>query len=227
MIHHKCPYVTFFRTWLHRSRPHLSQEQKKIPLPRMLILPDRSSVTAHLPAPFPTAHCRVTVLCPVPVTSAPRALAPRSLRHSPTSQSPTLLTYVLVTCAACSLIVYLSSIVVGAPQTPPWPLGCTCHGASGLPQPRQGHPRALPVLVVLVCRGSPPDPTPTIGPGLPLHYVANVCFKCFRCFRGILQLLHMDLAKVDGDVAHVAFVCKCFQWYVASILKKNLELCYS
>jgi hypothetical protein len=30
----------------------------------------------------------------------------------------------------------------------------------------------------------------------------------------------MDVAKVDRDVAHVAYFCKCFQWYVASILKK-------
>jgi phage terminase small subunit len=72
----------------------------------------------------------------------------------------------------------------------------------------------LPVLVVLARRGSPPDPTPTIGPSLPLPYVANVCF------RGMLPLLHMDLEKVDRDVAHVTFFCKCFQWYIASILKK-------
>ena len=36
----------------------------------------------------------------------------------------------------------------------------------------------------------------------------------------MLQLLYMDLAKVDRDVAHVAYFCKCFQRYVASVLKK-------
>jgi hypothetical protein len=39
-------------------------------------------------------------------------------------------------------------------------------------------------------------------------------------FRGMLQLLHMDVIKVDRDVAHAAYVCKCFQCYVASVLKK-------
>jgi hypothetical protein len=29
----------------------------------------------------------------------------------------------------------------------------------------------------------------------------------------------MDVAKVDRDVAHVAYFCKYFQWYVASVLK--------
>jgi hypothetical protein len=30
----------------------------------------------------------------------------------------------------------------------------------------------------------------------------------------------MDLVKVDQDVAHIAYFCKCFQWYVTSVLKK-------
>ena len=87
-----------------------------------------------------------------------------------------------------------------APLTPPWPLGRTCRGPSGLPRPCQGHPRARQVLVVLVRRGSPPAPTPTAGinrPGFPLPYVAYVCFKCFRRFRCMLQLFHFDVAKVD------------------------------
>jgi hypothetical protein len=33
----------------------------------------------------------------------------------------------------------------------------------------------------------------------------------------------MDVAKVDQDVAHIAYFCKCFQWYVASVLKKNVS----
>jgi hypothetical protein len=28
-------------------------------------------------------------------------------------------------------------------------------------------------------------------------HVTNVCFKCFKCFRGMLQVIHMDVAKVD------------------------------
>jgi hypothetical protein len=34
----------------------------------------------------------------------------------------------------------------------------------------------------------------------------------------MLQLLHIDIAKVDWDVAHVAYFC-LFQWYVAYVLK--------
>jgi hypothetical protein len=34
-------------------------------------------------------------------------------------------------------------------------------------------------------------------------HVANVCFKCFR---GMLQMFHMDVAKVDRDVAYAASV---------------------
>ena len=40
--------------------------------------------------------------------------------------------------------------------------------------------------------------------------VANVCFKCFRCFRGMLQLFHMDVAKVDWDVAYAASVSDAY-----------------
>jgi hypothetical protein len=35
----------------------------------------------------------------------------------------------------------------------------------------------------------------------------------------------MDITKVDWDVAHVAYFGKCFQCYVASILKKNVFRC--
>jgi hypothetical protein len=42
-----------------------------------------------------------------------------------------------------------------------------------------------------------------------LHLEANVAgiyFKCFKCFRGMLQVFHMDIAKVDRDVSYVAIV---------------------
>jgi hypothetical protein len=56
-------------------------------------------------------------------------------------------------------------------------------------------------------------------------HVANVSFKCFI---GTLQVFHVDVAKVDRDVAHVAMaihVCfkymllmfHLFQAYVASV----------
>jgi hypothetical protein len=37
-------------------------------------------------------------------------------------------------------------------------------------------------------------------------HVASVCFECPRCFKGILQMFHMDVAKVYRDTAYVAMV---------------------
>jgi hypothetical protein len=71
----------------------------------------------------------------------------------------------------------------------------------------------------------------------------SVCFKCFRCSRGILQLFHMNDAKIDWDVAyvakcsrgmlqvfqrHVASICSicfiCFHTYVASVFMWMLHM---
>jgi hypothetical protein len=44
-------------------------------------------------------------------------------------------------------------------------------------------------------------------------HVVSVCFKYFSCFRGMLQVFHMDVAKIDQDVTYVAMiihVCFCF-----------------
>jgi hypothetical protein len=38
------------------------------------------------------------------------------------------------------------------------------------------------------------------------EHVATVWFKCFRCFRGVLQVFHIDIAKVDRDIVYVAMV---------------------
>jgi hypothetical protein len=67
-------------------------------------------------------------------------------------------------------------------------------------------------------------------------HVAIICFKCFRCFIRMLQVFHLDVAKIDLDVCvyngfqvfsgvllvfptYVASVsaisgvcCKCFIW---------------
>jgi hypothetical protein len=66
-------------------------------------------------------------------------------------------------------------------------------------------PPLVLVLVVFVRRRIParlPEPT---GTALPLLYIVNICFKCFRYFNSMLQWLHMDIAKVDEDVAHVVY----------------------
>jgi hypothetical protein len=43
-------------------------------------------------------------------------------------------------------------------------------------------------------------------------YVARLCLKCFRCFIVMLQVFHMDVAKVDRDVAYnvASFCSQCF-----------------
>jgi hypothetical protein len=43
------------------------------------------------------------------------------------------------------------------------------------------------------------------SPGLPLPYVANVCFSCFKC---MLQLFLMDVTKLDRGCC---IYCKCFR----------------
>jgi hypothetical protein len=97
----------------------------------------------------------------------------------------------------------------------PMAAGCTCWGASGHSRPSQGHPWVRPVLVVFARCLSPPAPTSMARinrPRPPLSYIANECFKCFRCFSGMLQIFHMDVAKVDWDVSHVAHVSEvCYK----------------
>jgi hypothetical protein len=42
--------------------------------------------------------------------------------------------------------------------------------------------------------------------------VSSVYFKCFRCFIYILQIFHLDVAKVDLNVAYVAMAIHvCFK----------------
>jgi hypothetical protein len=56
-------------------------------------------------------------------------------------------------------------------------------------------------------------------------YVARVCFKCFRCFRDMLQVLHIDVAKINRDIAYVAMVvhvyCKMFVPNVSSVFTRT------
>jgi hypothetical protein len=51
--------------------------------------------------------------------------------------------------------------------------------------------------------------------------VASVCFKCFRCFICTLQVFHVDITKIDRDVAYVAMAihvyCKAFVLNVSAV----------
>jgi hypothetical protein len=54
---------------------------------------------------------------------------------------------------------------------------------------------------------------------LPWFYthVSNVCFKCSRCFGLMLQVFHLDVAKVDLDVAYIAMAIHasvCFKYFI-------------
>ena len=67
-------------------------------------------------------------------------------------------------------------------------------------------------------------------------YVSSVCSICFNCFIRILQVFHLDVAKVDQNVAYAAMVvylcCKLlfpmfnlfFQIYVASVFSWMLHI---
>jgi hypothetical protein len=114
--------------------------------------PASLGVAAHPSAPFPNVRSSSCRAMPFPH---------RRPRRAPSL--PASLTCVAVTYVAHFLAVRPLPITVGAPLTLPWPLGHTCHGASGLPRPSQGHPRAWPVLVVLARRALPATPTPMAG----------------------------------------------------------------
>ena len=52
-------------------------------------------------------------------------------------------------------------------------------------------------------------------------YVASVldaCLKCFICLLCMLQVFHLDVSKVDQDVAHVAMVFQLYVLNVSSVL---------
>jgi hypothetical protein len=108
----------------------------------------------------------------------------------------------------------------------------SCHRQRTRPPRPALHPCPIPdsaVHATISCRDS------IYIPGLA--HIARVCFKCFK---GMLQVLCIDVAKVDQDIAHVVMVIhvcfKCmfqifylFHTYVASILseycKSRFECC--
>jgi hypothetical protein len=159
---------TLVRTRLRGCGPPLSRKQKNSYSLVCLFAQPRSSVTAHSSVPFPTAHCWVAALCPSPVTV--RAACPRSLRRSHTSQSPAPLTYFLVTCAARSLVVYPSPIIVG------WVIDPAIAAGAHVPWRLRSFPT------------KPRAPTSVAGGGARASRLTAGC---------MLQLLHMDLTKVD------------------------------
>jgi hypothetical protein len=88
------------------------------------------------------------------------------------------------------------------------------------PHRAKGTHEARPVLVVLArcCSALAPTPRPesTSRPALAsLSPILQMYFSTVSdIIRGTLQVFHIDVAKVDWDVAYVACVsearCKCF-----------------
>jgi hypothetical protein len=44
-------------------------------------------------------------------------------------------------------------------------------------------------------------------------FFSSVCHKCFICFRRMLQVFHLNVAKVDLDVAYTCML----QAYISSV----------
>jgi hypothetical protein len=49
------------------------------------------------------------------------------------------------------------------------------------------------------------------------EHVARVCFNYFRCFRGMVQVFHMDVAKID-----CLYMLQWLYTYIASVRFKCL-----
>jgi hypothetical protein len=121
--------------------------------------------------------------------------------------------------------------------------------------PSQGHPRAQPVLVVLVRCRSASAPTPRlkstvlVSPSPMLQiYVSSVSYGCrksrsgcciyYKCFRCMLQVFQRHVASVCSNVSSISDVsckrflsecCTCFthmlQEYVRNILVVSVLRC--
>jgi hypothetical protein len=60
-------------------------------------------------------------------------------------------------------------------------------------------------------------------------HVASLCFKCFTCIIGMLQLFHMDVAKVGRDVHMLQWLYTyvasfCFQCFIC-FCRHMLQVC--
>jgi hypothetical protein len=75
----------------------------------------------------------------------------------------------------------------------------------------------IPAQICGICHGAIRSPTSLLLFAFSLPYIAYVCFKCFRRFRCMLQLFHLDVAKVHRGILHMLQV---FQKHVASVYSK-------
>jgi hypothetical protein len=61
-------------------------------------------------------------------------------------------------------------------------------------------------------------------------YDASICFESFKCFRYTLQMFHMDVVKVDPNIAYIVMAmhvcCKCLFPNVSSTFRRMLRVFY-
>jgi hypothetical protein len=52
-------------------------------------------------------------------------------------------------------------------------------------------------------------------------HVSSACFKCFRCFIRMLRVFHLDVIKVDLDVAYVVMaIYACLKYFFSRMCGK-------
>jgi hypothetical protein len=95
------------------------------------------------------------------------------------------------------------------------------------PRPHHSHRSPMPLLALARADSPRPSHAPPAAavsqghlhyassPHAPTHValkenVVNLCVKCFRCSRCMLQVFHMDIAKVDLNVVYVAVAIHVF-----------------
>jgi hypothetical protein len=119
-----------------------------------------------------------------------------------------------VTCVTCALAVHPSHITVG--RTTDAAIATGAHVPWRL-RSSPLEPRAPTSVVgassaraLWLAAGSYPDDRNRLArPFLP--YVAYLYFKLFRRFRCMLQLFHLDVAKVDRRMLYILHTLKCFR----------------
>jgi len=57
-------------------------------------------------------------------------------------------------------------------------------------------------------------------------YVSSVCSDCFICFRHMLQVFHLDVAKVDLDAVYICMVASVCLRFKHMFLLFHLDVVY-
>ncbi|KAG0519462.1 hypothetical protein BDA96_09G266400 [Sorghum bicolor] len=95
----------------------------------------------------------------------------------------------------------------------------------GSPSPQHGALPPPPPPLSPHATELPPIPAAMGTPDAKLSpYVAIVCSSCFNSFIGMLQLNHVDVAKVDLGSLYMLLMLQAFLMHVASVLFEMFHL---